>query len=468
MQTSLNQLSPVEYELVIDATAADLAPQINKKLRQQRASISLKGFRPGKVPLPLLKKMYGESLVVDVIEKIVMEIFSDEIIEPKELRVIGLPRLSTLDYKLDGDLHAVLKFGVQPEFDIKDLSSEVILKLTYDVTDEDIDSQIQHMLRREADLRTREEEETVTETDYVVIDMQQLDDTSATPIIGKKEEDLSFFLDDDNLRDDLREVLIGKKAGDRFKVSLAVEDAPPTNPASDAPKSDLLVLPNQAEQDESEKELYEVHIRDVQERILPELDEEFIKEQTRDEAEDEDSLKAFIRKELERLWDEESRKLMESEIAAKMLELHDFPVPDPAIDIFLSTFIDDLRSRNNDKLPEGFDYDTFREARKNDAEQLARWSMIRDKVAEEESLDVDDDDRRAYLARQTGSEDTVDALLSYYKSMQNDLMDRLDQQLLESKVFEQLARRFTVEEKTKDEYTDTLKERSAAREALKI
>ena len=121
MQTSIRKVSPVEYELVIDATADELAPVVERRLRDQRANISLKGFRKGKVPLSLLKKRFGESLVIDALEDAIRDTFFEKVVEPDEYQVVGLPRLSEFDYRLDGDLHAVMKFSVRPQVEIADL-----------------------------------------------------------------------------------------------------------------------------------------------------------------------------------------------------------------------------------------------------------------------------------------------------------------------------------------------------------
>ena len=63
-KTTIKQVGPVEYELDITATAEDLAPKFKKALREQRARTHLKGFRPGKVPLSIVKKMYGKDLAL--------------------------------------------------------------------------------------------------------------------------------------------------------------------------------------------------------------------------------------------------------------------------------------------------------------------------------------------------------------------------------------------------------------------
>lgn len=444
MQTTIKQITPVEYELQINATAKDLEPKISKRLRDQRAGISLKGFRKGKVPMSILKKMFGESLVIDVVEREILEVFQDEVIEPGEHKVVGMPSFGDFDYKLDGDLNATLKFGVHPEIEIQDISKEKILKLVHAVSDEEIDNEVKQMRLRGAELADREKGG-IEDTDYVTIDMQKLDAASNTPIIGEREEGVSFFLDDEQLKDALREGLLGKKVDDAFRVDLPLEEG--------------------EEGATGERVPYEVLVKEVKVRTLPELDEEFVKEMTRGEAEDEAGLKVFIREQIEKNYKEESRKLLESELMTRLLELHDFPVPNAAVEVFLNSFVEDVKRQNEGELPDGFDMHAFREANRDYATQQARWKLLRDTIVEEQSLEVTDEDRKAYFVEVSGGdEETAAAFENYYKSMSG-AMDMVNERLLSQKLFGYLAEQVTLEEKNKDEYMDALKAKKEQQES---
>ena len=459
MQTSIKQLNDVEYEIEIDATASELAPKINKRIREHQATISLKGFRPGKVPTNLLKKMYGESLVMDVIEKSIMGVFADEVIEEGDYNVLGTPVLSDLDYKLDGDLHAVMKFGIKPTIELTDLSGTTLLKLTHSVTEDEINQEIDNLLKKEADLQTREEGG-IEDTDHVTLDMQRLDPKTMTPIVGEKEEDVSFYLDDEQLKKSLKRALLGKAEGEVFKVNLPLNEEDDGD--DDTPKSDLLVLPTDNPDEEKEFEAYEVHVKEVKQRLMPELEPDFIKEITKEAAEDEEGLRKHIQDQLESMWDNESQRLLEGELVSKMIELHDFPVPESALEVYLNSFVDELKQQAGGNLPEGFDIPTYKAQRKGEAENLARWQLMREHITESESLEVTEEDRDAYFAKMGGNEEMATMLKNYYASMGNNMLERVDFELLNKKVIASLSERFKIEEKSKEEFTQALKERAEA------
>lgn len=434
MQTTINQVTPVEYELEVHATAEDLEPELNRALRKQRSQTDMKGFRKGKVPLTLVKKMHGEAIGYGVAERFVQDAFEEEVEAPGELNVIGQPTLTELDYELDGDLKAVIRFGVRPEVELKDLSDEQISKLNPEVTDEDVDEQIEELRVQHADL-IPVEEEAAGEEDFVLVDLQRIDPSTDTPIIGEKEEDLSFFLDDTRIRDELRDEIVGHKAGDTFRVE----------------------LPQQTPQDEGEMRLYEVKVKDVKRRDLPEVDEAFVREVTDGEFADPDIFRQEIRYRLEQAWEERSNELLEGTIIDRMLELHPVPVPESVIETYLDSFVEQVKQRNDGELPDDFDEEYFRRRNRDDAEQQGRWMLIRDAVIDAEEVAVTDEDLQQFFEEQAEQDDqlTPEQLQQFYRTMPK-MMERVRQQVLSQKVFDVLADKFDIAEKDREAYEEEM------------
>ena len=110
----------VEFELEITATAEDLSPELDKALRVQKGRTTMKGFRPGNVPISLVKKVYGKSLAYGVAENAVQKTFEEKVLQDDEYDVLGQPTITDLTYEYEGDLRAVVKFGVRPDVEVKD------------------------------------------------------------------------------------------------------------------------------------------------------------------------------------------------------------------------------------------------------------------------------------------------------------------------------------------------------------
>ncbi len=440
METVINEITPVEFELEITATADDLKKEFNEALRAQRSQTNMKGFRPGKVPLDLVKKMHGKAIGYQIAERKVQEVFDEEVMGDDDYDVLGQPQISELSYEVDGEMKATVQFGVRPEVEIGDLSEEEVDALAYEITDEDVEKELEGLRQKNSDLRPHEEE--ITETDYVVIDLQQIDEETGSPVIGEKEEDVTFFVDDEKLHDALRDGLIGRTVGDTFTVD----------------------LPHQTQEDPegSHTHRYEVTIKETKHRELPELDDAFVGEVTDDQFVSVEELREEIRSQLEQQAEQQAEEFVQSNMVERLLERNPVPVPGPAIEMFLDSFIEDVKQRNDGDLPDGFDREAFRESNRGEAEKQARWMIIRDKIIEDSELEVSDEDYDAFFEEQAGAEAQLSPqqLRNFYEQM--NVMSRVEQQLLSKKVFDHLKERFTIVEKDRETLEEELK---AKREA---
>ena len=441
MKTTINQINPVEYELVIEAEAGDLNEEINRALREQRARTQLKGFRPGKVPLNLVKRMHGRALAYAVAEQKVQDVYKEEILSKDEYDVLGQPQLTDLDYEMDSDLRAVIRFGIRPEVELKDVSGVQVTRLEKEVTDEDVEKQVERIRKEHADL-VPVEDEAVDEDFQVVADLQRIDEASGTPVIGDKEEDVTFFMDDDRLQDTLRDELMGRKAGDSFRVDLP-----------------------HGEGDHAHTHRYEVTIKETKRRELPELDDAFVGEVSKDRFVSVEELREDLRKTIEEAWSDRSRELLDGRIVEKMLELHDVHVPQSAVEVYLDSFVEDVKQRSEGKLPAGFDQQAFREANREEAERQAKWMLIRDAFIDREGLETTDEDLDEYFEKAAGQNEQLSAgmLKQYYQSM--NMLDRVKQQVLSRKVFDRLAEQFDVVGKSVEDFEEEEKARREADEA---
>ena len=456
MDTTLSKASPVEYELDIHATAEDLEPKLKDALKAQRKNMDVQGFRKGKAPLGLVKKMHGDAIGYRVAEQYVQEVFEEEVEGNDDLEPLGQPTLTELDYALDEDLHAIIRFGVRPEVEIEDLSSIQISMLDPEVTDEDVEQEIERLRTDEADLLPLEDEP-AGDTDYVNIDLQRIDPQTDTPIIGDKDEDLTFFLDDERLKEELREALMGKKAGDTFRVEL-----PQEHPAHEHEGHE-----HQHDHGDEEDRLYEVTVNDVKRRDLPPLDEEFVRRASEGEFDDLEAFRANIRERLQDAWDERAREMVQGEVIDKMLELHPVPVPESVIEGYLDSFVKQVEEENDGELPEDFDEEHFRQRNRRDAEDQGRWMLIRDQIIEEEDLDVTNEEIQTFFAEQSGGEEKVSAqqIEQFYQTMPQ-MMEKVEQQILSDKVYDLLLDRLDVQSKSREEFEEEMQEQQQARQRV--
>jgi trigger factor len=420
MQTSIKQVTPVEYDLEINAGPDDLAEDFQAELRNQRTRTNLKGFRRGKVPTSLVKKLYGKAIAYGLAERSIQQTYESEVMQPGEHKVLGQPKITTLEYEMDGDLHAVIRFGVRPEFEVVYPKRASVSKLLHEVADDEVDHDIESLRDSEADLVPVDDK--VGDDDFVLVDLQKLDPETGTPLIGQKREDVTFYLGDQRLREEFRKPLLGAAPGGTVRITIPDDEG-------------------------GDPVAYELTVKEIKRKDLPELDDEFVKTATKGQAETVDQLREQVTKRLQNSWDQQSKELLETKVVETIVEANQIDVPESVIEMYLDSFVEEVRKNSGDSLPEGFDEDAFRESRKDEAIYQARWMLIKDKIVGDEDLAVADEDREKFFEKSaSGGEISTDLLRQYYESI-NGLIEQLDQRLMTEKVIDFLLSKFKVVEK---------------------
>ncbi|PSQ74794.1 MAG: trigger factor, partial [Bacteroidetes bacterium QH_9_64_21] len=294
------------------------------------------------------------------------------------------------------------------------------------------------------------------DADYVNVDLQRIDPQTDTPIVGDKDEDLTFFLDDERLKEDLREALVGRKAGTTFRVRLPQE-----------PGHEHEGHSHQHDHGDDEDRLYEVTVNDVKRRDLPPLDEEFVRRASEGEFHDPEAFRENVRKRLQKAWDERAREMVQGAVIDKMLELHPVPVPESVIEGYLDSFVKQVEEENDGERPEDFDEEHFRQRNRRDAENQGRWMLIRDTIIEEEGLEVTDEELQAFFAEQSDGEEDVSAqqIQQFYRSMP-DMMEQVEQQVLSDKVYDLLLDRLDVQPKSREEFQEEMQKQQQSHQRV--
>lgn len=427
MQTNIHSISEVTLDLEIEAAAEDLASDFNDALRRRRARTEMKGFRPGKVPLHLVKRIHGEELASLLAHNKVMETFHTEIVEKGDYDVVGRPMLTSMEYEMDGDLRAVVRFGIRPDIALKDLSREKILRFQREVTDEYLAENITRYRKAHATLVPLEDEE-IKDDFQVVLDMQRLDDATGAPVIGEKREGVTFFMDQRSLLKEIREAVLGKRAGETCMVELP--------PEQDA---------------EGPARRYEATIRETLRRDLPDLDDAFAEEITNGRIASLDEWKEELREELVERANERKQRLLAENMVERILELHDIPVPESAVELHLDDFLDSVKRNRDGKFPEHFDVQAFRESQRPLAARHAKWGLLRDAYIEQEQLEVTEDDLDDWFDKAAAEHEEIsgEALRRYYERIGN--IEEVRGSLLHQKFFARLGEMFEIEDRAEDD-----------------
>jgi trigger factor len=432
MNVTVQKRSPVDFDLEIHIPADELEERTRAALREQRKKMNLKGFRPGKVPVQMVRKMHGPAIAGEVAQEVIGEIWRDEVAENDEFDVLGAPRLVKLDFDIDRDLDAVLRFGVRPEFELEEKYEQTVRRLARTVSEADVVEEIERRLLRQAEVVPTELP--ADDESMVVVDLQLIDKESGTPIVGQREVGRELDLTDERLRSEMRDAIVGKKAGDAVRVDLPHHHGP-----------------DEGHDHDDHVDRYMVTVQQVRHRIRPELDEDFIREQTAGQKETAEDYHEMVRSELEQATNRLGEDFLREEIVRTMLEAHDFPVPESLVESVIDDMEEELAKQAGRELPPEFERDAFRDSRREAAESQARWILIQDKIVEEADLTLREEDLEAEFERLAASGPGSPAMIKQFLASQPQILEGIKQQIMTRRLFDALAGRFEVVNVSPDE-----------------
>ncbi|HEX8385684.1 MAG TPA: trigger factor, partial [Rubricoccaceae bacterium] len=441
--TTIRALTAVDYALDVHVPAAALEPLVAEALKKQRGQMNLKGFRPGKVPLSVVRKMVGPQVAVEIAEQAIGEAFREAVAEPAELDVIGQPRLAELDFDptAEGaDLKAVVSFGVRPEIALADLDGVPVTRLVKAFTDDDVEADLQRRLDLAATEEDAPEGTALTAEHTAVVDITPVDaDGERT---GGTQTGARLVLGNPELRPEMLAALVGKTVGETARVEL---------PHLHTLEEDGAAHHDEEHDHDDHTDRYDVTVTDVKVRVVPPLDEAFVREQTRGKFETVDELRTEVREELERSWEQRSKQALEGKMVDQFVAAHaDIPVPEVLVEAALDGMLEETRQRARGVLPPTFDVEAFREEGRERAEGQVRWLLVKDALVREEGIAVADEDLDAEFARLAGDGGDAEMVRQYLQS-QPQMMEQMADHLLNQRVFAALERRFTVVDKTRED-----------------
>jgi trigger factor len=301
-------------QLKVVVGADELERRLSARLDELKGRARIKGFRPGHVPKEHLRKVYGRSVMAEVVQQAVAET-SREALSQREERpafqpTVALPEDETEIDKIfagTSDLAYTLSFEVLPKFELMDFSTLALDKPVAEVTEADIDQSIDRI--RAANLRYQPKDDAAETGDRLIIDFTGTID--GTPFEGGATEDAPIVLGSGNFIPGFEEGLTGARAGEEREVEATFPEGYPE--ASLAGKSAR----------------FAVKIKEVGAPETPALDEEFAKGLGIESVE---TLRQTVKQRLEQDRASASRLKVKRALLDALDQGHSFDLPPTLVD----------------------------------------------------------------------------------------------------------------------------------------
>jgi len=422
----------------IEVSKEDVAKAFDQVYDEIGRSANIPGFRVGKAPQELVRKHYANDAREEVLKRLIPDSYRNALLQHK-INPIGLPEISDVSFEADKELAFKAKVDTRPDFKLKDYKAIKLERKKAVVRDEDVAKTLEDLRGMNAKY-TAVEDRPVQMGDYVVSDLECFVDGKPA---HKKRENLWIFVDKDSLAPGLSEKMVGIQKGEERDIEVVLP-APPdqTNsntrrgPAMNSVESGIGGNKNLA----GKPARYHVKAKEIRERKLPDLDDEFAKDLGKKDL---GELKSAVSSELEARAKASAELDLENQLLNKIINDNNFPVPSGLVARQLEFMVEDAKRHLIEK---GFKKDEldkkddeFRAKFKEDAVRRVRLLFILDEIARLENIEAADEDlKEAYRAIAARSGKTDEEVRSYYEK--EDLAESLRDRLREEKVIEFLLK----------------------------
>ena len=367
MNVTQQNIDALNAVLKVRIEKADYIENYENALKEQRRNATIPGFRPGKVPMGIIKKKVGTALLLDEVNNILSKSVQEHI-EQNKLQVLGdpLPKRAEddMDWNEPDHLEFEFELGLAPEFDLKLSAKDKVKYYTIKVDDKLIDDQIGDLTRRYGQL---EEAEVSEEKDMLFGDLIELNEEGEIKeggIMSTSTISLEFVEDDAT-----KKSLVGQKKKDEITID------PRLVSKGDADMATMLGVDATQVTDIQSK--FRFRLEEIKRMKQAELGQEFFdKIFGKDEIKDETAFRERVKQDLEKMFVNDSDRLFKRDISVHLLDKTKMKLPDD----FLKRW---LMERND----QGLSNEQIEQDYENYAKSL-KWQLIENKMIRENGIEV--------------------------------------------------------------------------------
>jgi trigger factor len=416
--------------LTITIPKEEYLDKVQKEIKKYSQKASMKGFRPGKTPQTLVKKMYGTQFLMDSVNDTVRKELG-EYLESEKMNLMGEPLPSDdqpkfqLDLKNPEDLVFKFDIGLLPQFDLKGLDGASFSRYAVKVADDVIDAEFEKARTNAGE--EKEVTDTIQDNDLLNLKIKEVG--------GTLQKDLMLSMN--WLTDDMKSVFLTQKQGDSLQINIFQLEKETT------PQYVRKYFLGLDEKDEREvNETFDASIESVKRKTTATLDVAFFEKAFGPSVTNETEARQFINDSISKNYDAQADALLLRDLQDRLLAENnaiEFP------DAFMKRWLKSQNPKNTDDILER-EYPHFI--------NNLRWTLIRNKVVAESGIQISGEDLREHYANQIRGylggmavgEDFINSLVE--KVMQDEKqLNNLYEDVLTSRVFDAMKNRITIIDK---------------------
>jgi trigger factor len=359
-----------KHEIEISVPVDEIARETDRVVANIQQKVKLPGFRPGKVPINLIRTKFAKEVREDVIENLLPKYFRKKM-EEEDLQVVGKPSVKDVEFKEGEPLRFKAEFEVAPSIDLKEYRGATVHYAEPEVTEEDIAKRLEEIRDQKAQF-VNVDPRPVADGDYAVVSLDSISGTEKP----MHQDEMQLHVGDPDTMTAFSDAVRGMSPDEEkeFEVTYP-EDYGQKNLAGKTVR-------------------FRMKLKMIRTKELPELNDEFA--QDLGDYPTLNDLREAVRRAIFQEREFLAQQKAKEELIDGLIEAHDFPVPEAyverQIETQLTEQLKDLADRGVDPSKLQIDWAKLKESHRAKAVHDVKGSLLIDKVAERESINATNDE----------------------------------------------------------------------------
>ena len=370
MKVTVDSKKGLKTNLKVFVDKKTIEAKIKTRLSELSKTVNIKGFRPGKVPVEVLKRQFGKAVYGEVLEKVLKET-STQAIEEKKIKVAGQPKLDLKSYGEDKDLNYTLEIDELPLVKLNSLENIKFTDYEIKVTDGEIKKRIDEIAKNQDNFKDKNENESATNGDLVIFDYEATIENKSFE--GGQGKNTQIVLGKDLFIKGFDKQLLGVKKNHLKEVDATLPE--------NYPKKEFA----------NKKAIFKCKILNIKKSEPVKIDDEFAKNLG---AKDLDNLKELVTKQIQNQYKMNLDGISKEKILDQIEKLHNVEIPDNLLQQELSIITQTLKKedieknkKNNEKI----------------AKKRIKLGLILNELGEKNSLKVEERELKDAIQKQVQS-----------------------------------------------------------------
>jgi trigger factor len=439
-------------ELEVMVPANDIEKHVIERLTEVGKTVKMPGFRPGKVPMDMLKQRYGRAVMGEVLESVVNEATA-QVIKDKKIRPAQQPQIEVKEFDEGKDLTYSMKIDVLPDFDVMDLKGMKLEKPVAKIEKKDIDEALGRITEHHKGSKPIKGDRATKKGDFVVMDFHGRTADDNVEHEGMHAHGHRLELGSNQFIPGFEDQMIGKKAGDKFDVNVTF------------PKE------YGAKELAGREAIFDVKINEIHEESEVEINDDFAKELGFD---DEKALREAVEHQLKSDYENQTKLKMKRQLLDMLDDGHNFEIPQGMVKAELEGITAQIEQERKGNPDAEELTDEEKEELQVISERRVRLGLVIAEIGQERKVQVNDQELQRSVITEAQKYPGQEKMVFDYYQKNPQALEALRAPMFEDKVVELLfedaditEKEVSIEELMKDDDDEVLGKKKTSKKSSK-